>query len=149
MIPRPRAAAPGPAASDRPAKRARASVAAPAPERAAPAGPLCADLLASDADAYETAVAQVVERILSGEIFQANIARSWTGRLAVGVDPFDLFVRLREQSPAPFSAYWRLPGRALVSNSPERFLKLDPAGAIETCSPVQSAVVFASSRSAA
>lgn len=105
---------------------------APAPERAAPAGPLCADLLASDADAYETAVTQVVERILAGEIFQANVARAWTGRLAADADPFDLFVRLREQSPAPFSAYWRLPGRALVSNSPERFLKLDPSGAIET-----------------
>lgn len=105
---------------------------APTSERATPAGPLCADLLASDADAYETAVAQVVERILAGEIFQANVARAWTGRLAADADPFDLFVRLREQSPAPFSAYWRLPGRALVSNSPERFLKLDSAGAIET-----------------
>lgn len=103
-----------------------------AAERADPVGPLCADLTASDPGDYETAVAQVVERILSGEIFQANVARAWMGRLAVGVDSFDLFVRLREQSPAPFSAYWRLPGRALVSNSPERFLKLDPSGGIET-----------------
>lgn len=103
-----------------------------AAERVEPAGPLCADLVASDATAYEAAVAQVVERVLSGEIFQANVARSWTGRLAAGADPFDLFVRLREHSPAPFSAYWRLPGRALVSNSPERFLKLDSAGAIQT-----------------
>ncbi len=102
------------------------------PDSVEPVGPLCTDLIASDANAYEAAVAQVVERILSGEIFQANIARAWTGRLAAGVDPFDLFVRLRQQSPAPFSAYWRLPGRALVSNSPERFLKLDPSGAIQT-----------------
>lgn len=102
------------------------------PDSVEPVGPLCVDLIASDANAYEAAVAQVVERILSGEIFQANIARAWTGRLAAGVDPFDLFVRLRQQSPAPFSAYWRLPGRALVSNSPERFLKLDPSGAIQT-----------------
>jgi para-aminobenzoate synthetase component 1 len=104
----------------------------PAPDRVDPTGPLCADLDASDPEAYQAAVAQVVERILSGEIFQANIARAWTGRLATGVDPFDLFVRLRQQSPAPFSAYWRLPGRALVSNSPERFLRLDAAGAIQT-----------------
>lgn len=102
------------------------------PDSREPVGRLCADLIASDADAYEVAVAQVVERILSGEIFQANIARAWTGRLAASADPFDLFVRLREQSPAPFSAYWRLPGRALVSNSPERFLKLDSTGAIVT-----------------
>jgi para-aminobenzoate synthetase component 1 len=95
-------------------------------------GPLCPDLIASDGDAYETAVADVVKRVLAGEIFQANIARAWTGRLAAGADPFDLFVKLRAQSPAPFSAYLRLPGRAVVSNSPERFLKVDAAGAILT-----------------
>jgi len=95
-------------------------------------GPLCADLTASDGEAYEAAVADVVSRILAGEIFQANIARAWTGRLAAGADPFDLFTRLRGQSPAPFSAYLRLPGRAVVSNSPERFLKVDAAGAILT-----------------
>jgi len=77
-------------------------------------------------------VAEVVSRVLSGEIFQANIARAWTGRLAAGADPFDLFTRLRGQSPAPFSAYLRLPGRAVVSNSPERFLKVDADGAILT-----------------
>lgn len=104
----------------------------PAADRPAIPGPLCPGLAASDGAAYEAAVAQVVERILSGEIFQANIARAWTGRLAAGADPFDLFVRLRGASPAPFSAYWRLPGRAVVSNSPERFLKVDPDGAIET-----------------
>ncbi|MBO9543592.1 aminodeoxychorismate synthase, component I [Caulobacter sp.] len=116
------------------AERARAALAwlDASDDRAAFEGPLCADLFASDAEAYETAVAEVVDRIVGGEIFQANIARAWTGRLAAGADPFDLFTRLRAQSPAPFSAYLRLPGRALVSNSPERFLKLDPAGAIET-----------------
>ncbi|MET3665413.1 aminodeoxychorismate synthase, component I [Caulobacter sp. 1776] len=115
--------------------RARAALAwldVPAADRPEPTGPLCPDLAASDGDAYEIAVAGVVARIVDGEIFQANIARAWTGRLAAGADPFDLFVRLRSQSPAPFSAYWRLPDRALVSNSPERFLKLDPNGAIET-----------------
>ena len=96
-------------------------------------GPLCETLTASDGEAYEAAVADVVGRILGGEIFQANIARAWTGRLTDGADPFDLFSRLRGQSPAPFSAYWRLEDRALVSNSPERFLKvLGEDGAIET-----------------
>jgi len=87
-------------------------------------GVLCDGLAVGDGEAYEDAVAQVVERIVGGEIFQANIARAWTGRLAAGAHPFDLFARLRADSPAPFSAYLRLPGRALVSNSPERFLKV-------------------------
>ena len=114
------------------AREALAWLDVPAADRPEPIDPLCQDLSASDAAAYETAVAEVVERILAGEIFQANIARAWTGRLAAGADPFDLFTRLRSASPAPFSAYLRLPGRAVVSNSPERFLKLDPGGAIET-----------------
>jgi para-aminobenzoate synthetase component 1 len=109
--------------------RARAEAAlawlnAPAP--AVHEGVLCDGLEVSDGQAYEAAVGEVVERIVGGEIFQANIARAWTGRLAAGAHPFDLFARLRADSPAPFSAYLRLPGRALVSNSPERFLKVSP-----------------------
>ena len=59
---------------------------------------------------------------------KANLARSWTGRLAAGRRPFDLFQRLAAASVAPFAAYLRLPGLALVSNSPERFLRVTPAG---------------------
>ena len=87
-------------------------------------GALTAGLLASDGEAYERAVAEVVARNHAGEIFQANIARAWTGRLAPGAAPFDLFARLAGQSAAPFAAYLRLPGLALVSNSPERFLQV-------------------------
>jgi para-aminobenzoate synthetase component 1 len=107
--------------------RARAEAARAWLDAASPAiheGVLCDALSVSDGQAYEAAVAEVVERIVGGEIFQANIARAWTGRLAAGAHPFDLFARLRADSPAPFSAYLRLPGRALVSNSPERFLKV-------------------------
>ena len=75
-------------------------------------------------EAYEAAVAEVVERIASGELFQANVARAWGGQLAPGVDPFAVFARLAACSPAPFAAWLRLPGLALVSNSPERFLSV-------------------------
>jgi para-aminobenzoate synthetase component 1 len=74
--------------------------------------------------AYEAAVRTVTERIAAGDIFQANIARSWRGRLEPGAAPFDLFARLAGESAAPFAAYLSLPGRALVSNAPERFLRL-------------------------
>lgn len=79
---------------------------------------------ASLARAYESDVAEVVERIAAGEIFQANIARRWSGRLAAGVEPFDVLARLAGSSPAPFAAYLSLPGRAVVSNSPERFVSV-------------------------
>jgi len=76
-------------------------------------------------DRYEAAVADVVRRIGEGELFQANIAQSWSGELGPGDTPLGVFARLAAASPAPLSAYWRLPGRALVSHSPERFLALD------------------------
>ncbi len=79
----------------------------------------------SNAD-YRAAVANVVERIAAGELFQANIARAWGGALNADADPFDVFLRLAEGA-APYGAFWRLGRRVIVSNSPELFLTFDPA----------------------
>jgi para-aminobenzoate synthetase component 1 len=96
-----------------------------APGRRAADGALAEALdVSTTAEAYEAAVADVVARIHGGEYFQANIARLWTGRLAQAVRPFDLMARLLKQSAAPFAGYLRLDGRALVSNSPERFVSV-------------------------
>lgn len=81
---------------------------------------------------YEAAVADVVARIAAGELFQANIARAWSGDLNDGADPFDLFLRLARGRGSAFGAFWRLGERALVSNSPELFLTLDADGRLET-----------------
>ena len=104
------------------------SAAEPAPFETA----LACDLEASSAEDYEAAVAQVVRRIEAGEIFQANIARRWRGHLARGAGPYDLFARLAAVSPAPMAGYYRLPGKAVVSNSPERFVRADAEGRVET-----------------
>jgi para-aminobenzoate synthetase component 1 len=93
-------------------------------------GALATSFTPSDPNAYEAAVADVVRRIEAGEIFQANIARSWRGKLVAGAHPADLFERLAKSSPAPFAAYLRLPGLALVSNSPERFLRVQENRAV-------------------
>lgn len=105
----------------------RAGQAAAWLQRPAPApAPLGARLEADDPAAYEAAVAEVVRRIAAGEIFQANIARRWRGRLASAARPVDLLARLAQTSPAPFAAYLRLSDRAVISNSPERFLQVRP-----------------------
>ena len=91
-------------------------------------GSLADEIAIPDPTLHEAAVAQIVARIAAGEIFQANLARAWTTRLSPGRRPFDLFQRLASASVAPFSAYLRLPGLALVSNSPERFLQVTPQG---------------------
>ena len=83
-------------------------------------------------DTYRAAVADVVARITAGELFQANIARVWTGALNAAADPFDVMLRLADRAAA-YGAFWRLGDRAIVSNSPELFLTFDPAAArIET-----------------
>ncbi|THD78825.1 MAG: anthranilate synthase component I family protein [Phenylobacterium sp.] len=112
------------AAADGRARQALAWLDRPAP---APR-PLHARLQADDPDAYEAAVAEVTARIAAGEIFQANIARRWRGRLPTEARPFDLLAALRDRSPAPFAAYLRLPDRAVVSNSPERFVQVRREG---------------------
>ena len=75
--------------------------------------------------AYVDAVADVVDRIAAGELFQANIARAWSGSLTPGADPFDVVLRLSNRAAA-YGAFWRLGDLAVVSNSPELFLTFDP-----------------------
>jgi len=111
--------------------------AAPSPDEARE-GPMSADLTASSAQSYQAQVAEVVARIAAGEIFQANIARRWTGRLKPGRTPYALFERLVRDSPAPFAGYLRLEGQAVVSNSPERFIQIDPrAGPLALSQPIK------------
>jgi len=76
-------------------------------------------------EVYLAAVADVVSRIASGQLYQANIARAWTGDLKAGADPFDVMLRLADRAAA-YGAFWRLGDRAIVSNSPELFLTFDP-----------------------
>ncbi len=107
---------------------------APRPRRAARAGPPARGFEPTSTDRnYEACVADVVARIANGEIFQANIARTWIGDLADTATPFDVFEPLQRLSPAPFCAFWRLPRLALVSHSPERFVMIAEDGrSVET-----------------
>ena len=81
---------------------------------------------------HEDKVAALVQQIHAGDLFQANLARGWTGRLRDGVTPGDVMQALQTQGPAPFGAFLRLNNRAIVSNSPERFIRLDADGMMET-----------------
>lgn len=90
-------------------------------------------------EAFGIKVDAVRARIASGEFYQANISRRFEGRLGLGDHPFDLFRRLAGASPAPFSAYVRLPGCAVVSNSPERLVQVrsTEGGRIARTSPIK------------
>lgn len=102
--------------------------------RGGAAPPLIGSLIPAQTDAAVAAgIERVLEAIRAGEIYQANVTRRFTGRLADGATAADLFVRLRALGPVPYAALLD-PGPAqVVSLSPECFLRVDLHGrSIET-----------------
>ena len=81
-------------------------------------------------DGYLGAVSRVRAYIAAGDVFQVNLSQRLESALAVS--PWTLYRRLRERNPAPFSAFLDLPEAAIVSASPERFLRVDPSRRVET-----------------
>ncbi len=80
--------------------------------------------------AYLDAVAKVREYIFAGDIFQANLSQRFDAPLAE--PPWSLYCRLRTRNAAPFAAYLDFPEAVVLSASPERFLRLDIGGHVET-----------------
>ncbi|MBK1726688.1 aminodeoxychorismate synthase component I [Halorhodospira neutriphila] len=79
---------------------------------------------------YAAAFERVQAYLRSGDCYQVNLARRFSAPYAG--DPQGAYLALRAASPAPFSAWLRLPGLDVLSLSPERFLRLDGAGRVTT-----------------
>ncbi len=82
-------------------------------------------------DAYQSAVQRVIDYILAGDIFEANISQRFRTDLTSGLTPFTLYRKLRALNPAPFAAFINLSDNIIASASPERFLQLRE-GFVET-----------------
>jgi para-aminobenzoate synthetase component 1 len=80
-----------------------------------------------DEQAHSHAVDDIRARLHAGECYQVNLTR----RLAcdTALDPVALFTALDDTNPAPYSGLYvfgpALPGLAVVSASPEMFLRVD------------------------
>lgn len=61
--------------------------------------------------------------IYDGDVFQVNLSRGWDVELAAG-SAADVYARLREANPAPFSALLDLGGQQIISSSPERLAQV-------------------------
>jgi len=87
-------------------------------------------------DEYTSNVKQVQNLIAKGDIFQANLTACCTASVPKEKIALDIFMRLRAQNPAPFAGVvigkGKAHGQAVISCSPERFLKALPTGEIET-----------------
>jgi len=79
---------------------------------------------------YLEAVARVREYIFAGDIFQSNLSQRFEAPLTE--PPWELYRRLRTRNAAPFAAFLDFPDAVVLSASPERFLRVDVGGQVET-----------------
>ena len=71
---------------------------------------------------YLRAVQRVKDYIAAGDIFQVNLSRRFETTLTL--PPEELYLKLRAINPAPMAAYFAFDDCAVVSASPERFIKV-------------------------
>ncbi len=74
---------------------------------------------------YEGAISETVARIREGDFYQANIAQLLTAMAREPYKPFDLFRIMASMSDAPFAAFLQFHEGTIISNSPERFFRLN------------------------
>ena len=79
---------------------------------------------------YIEAVARIREYIFAGDIFQCNLSQRFDAPLVEST--WALYRRLRACNAAPFAAYLDFPDATVLSASPERFLRVDVKGHVET-----------------
>lgn len=94
-----------------------------------PFGPLTLD--EEEPARFRNAVLRAQQHIRDGDIYQANLSRLWTCKTPPALELPRLYERLRQQNPAPFAAWARLPGLDVLSSSPERLVRVRE-GQIET-----------------
>jgi len=78
-------------------------------------------------EAYESSVSKAIEATYAGDIYQANFSQRFLTDMPTNMTPFETYLHLRENSPAPFSAFVNAgDGMYILSASPERFLRVSP-----------------------
>lgn len=101
-------------------------VALPLPE---PDGRTLEFSLEAGREQYEAAIARALTWIDAGDTYEVCLTNRVRGQL--DVDPLLLYRRLRRVNPAPFAAFLKLDGLALLCSSPERFLRIDRSRNVE------------------
>ncbi|MEU4741370.1 aminodeoxychorismate synthase component I [Actinosynnema sp. NPDC023658] len=79
---------------------------------------------------YLKLVAACQEAITAGESYEVCLTNTvaWRGP----VDPWEAYRFLRAESPAPFGALLRFGALSVLSTSPERFIRVDRRGVVES-----------------
>lgn len=79
---------------------------------------------------YMHRIATAKAHIEAGDAFEICLTHALD--VPFSGDPWRLYDELRTQNPSPFSAFLDLPEGAVVSSSPERFVRLDTNGHVES-----------------
>lgn len=82
-------------------------------------GPVVANMDKTD---YAEAFGRIKHYLKEGDCYQVNLTQRFCAPCEG--DPWSAYVKLRELNSAPFSCYIKTPEAAVLSSSPERFLKL-------------------------
>ncbi|MDJ0759185.1 MAG: aminodeoxychorismate synthase component I [Woeseiaceae bacterium] len=69
------------------------------------------------------AVASAKARIDYGDIYQANLSRSWHATVDEDTSPGDVYLALCAANPAPFAGLARFENASIISSSPERLIR--------------------------
>lgn len=69
---------------------------------------------------YLDAIKKAKAYIKNGDIYQVNLSQRFSTKL--NIEPVELYSRLRDFSPAPFSSFLDFKDVIILSSSPERFL---------------------------
>ncbi|MGO2944126.1 MAG: aminodeoxychorismate synthase component I [Brevibacterium aurantiacum] len=81
---------------------------------------------------YLDLIDQVQEKITDGETYEVCLTNMLEGTAALHESPLDMYLRLRADNPTPFGAFIRTHEAAILSTSPERFLRIDADGRVES-----------------
>ncbi len=84
----------------------------------------------TERDRYLELVEQARQHILAGDVFELCLTQRFDTE--VEVSGAELYAAMRSINPAPMGAYLRLPELEVLSSSPERLLRLDSDGWVET-----------------
>lgn len=71
---------------------------------------------------YTKAFDRIKNYILDGDCYQVNLAQRFSAEFEG--DSWSAYLQLRELNPAPFAAYINIPSGAVLSSSPERFVRV-------------------------
>ncbi len=86
---------------------------------------------------YSSKVNELKKHIQLGNIYEVNFCQEFYAENVI-INPHYIYLKMRKENPAPFSAFYRLNDKYLICASPERYLK--KTGRIIISQPIKGTI---------